>query len=227
MVTGHQDCSVAVWELRNGANLCMNTTQHRAAIVHVSFVASSMDRLVLTMSRDNSVSILDANTLQRPADFPPGKKDNTTSPSFRHPSFRLHLNWAQATAAPFGTEATTGGSAAKKSILPGYIAAGSSDGNVYLWQPSLTIEGEPQGETAMFVRPKHDVACILPQRGDKAFEFTDKSKIQAANRAYAQYMQQQAKANVEVPHVHSVDWSRDGTALAMGTSTGTVTVWSN
>lgn len=214
-----------------GTKLGTNSTQHRSAVVHVSFIQSSGDGLVLTMGRDNTLSILDAGTLEKPKAFESAKDTQSSpSPAFRHSSFRLGLNWCQAASSPFGSDAICPGKAARRSGLPAYITAGSTDGNMYVWQPSLALPNAKRNEDdEVFVRPKYDVACILTQKGDKVFDFSDKKKIQGASRAFAQYMNQQARNKEEerAPAINCVDWAQNNNAVAMGSSSGVVTLWTN
>ena len=64
IVTGHQNSMVAVWDARTGAKMAENRAQHAAAITDVQLSTSADGHAyILTMSKDNTLALLDGRTL--------------------------------------------------------------------------------------------------------------------------------------------------------------------
>ena len=64
VVTGHQNSMVALWDARTGGKMAENKAQHSTAITDVRLSsAADQHSYVLSMSKDNSLALLDARTL--------------------------------------------------------------------------------------------------------------------------------------------------------------------
>jgi WD40 repeat protein len=147
VATAHQDGGVRLWDVRTGAALAENKTAHAAAATDVRVAAGGGEAgaLVLSMSRDNSLALLHGRTLVGVGDDRGG-----SAGSLRHPSFRVAVNWADASLSPrplppeavrrasatglAAAAARGGGAPAGADLVPHFVAAaGSVDGSVHMW----------------------------------------------------------------------------------------------
>ena len=61
LLSGHQDGSVRIWDYKRSA-VCVHTLkQHQAHVTHIQHSPKSSNE-ILTLSRDNTLSLIDART---------------------------------------------------------------------------------------------------------------------------------------------------------------------
>ena len=104
MVTGHNDGVVRFFDLRTGRREKDLVDAHTA---NVTSVAYRSDHDIITMSRDNTLQLID---LRR----------HEAVLRLSHPSFRVGSNWTRAALSPSCQR----------------VAAGGTDGSMYLWDIS-------------------------------------------------------------------------------------------
>lgn len=105
--SGHFDSTLRLWDIKTGDSVGELTNIHSGQITSVCPVPDSYGNIVLTNSRDNTLKLVDIGTQKIIQTF---KHENYVNPS----------NWAKATISPDGK----------------FVAAGSNDGNIYIWDAS-------------------------------------------------------------------------------------------
>jgi WD40 repeat protein len=116
IAVGTQDSAVRVYDVRTGAKVMENATAHSGPITSLSYNRADGYATLLTGSRDNTLRLLDANTL----DPIVSKGDSARPVVMRNPAFAFVTTTSKAAMSPSGQ----------------YAVAGGTSGFLYSWQVS-------------------------------------------------------------------------------------------
>lgn len=103
--SGHFDSTVRLWDMRTGESIGELSSLHSGQVTSIVCSPDSLGNTILTNSRDNTLKLVDVGTQK-------------TIQIYKHDNYINPANWSKATMSPDGQ----------------YIAAGSTDGGIYIWE---------------------------------------------------------------------------------------------